>query len=430
MSRTGSFAAAPPSPHTLTTDYYARIADRLCRLQSLTASLARARTLTEVADVIIEQALPALDAEVGVVAVLSEDGRALRNIGFKGVSAETEEDWREYPLESPVPVAEAALTRRPIIVRTVEERDRRYPVLAQVHGVAQGGAVTTFPLLLDGRLLGALGFCFPCSRDFDEDDIAFLQTLADQCALAVERAESQERLREAARRKDQFLAMLAHELRNPLAPIRSAVEVLAQLDLPDPRAARMRDIIDRQSTQMSRLVDDLLDVSRVAQGRLLLRKSPLDLVELVRATAGDHRATLEADGLTLEIALPTGPVRVLADATRLSQAVANLLHNSRKFTDGGGTVAVSLAVEADGHAEICVRDSGIGLEPAMLSRVFEPFTQADHGLTRSQGGLGLGLALVKGLIELHEGTVSAASDGLGRGSRFTLRLPVTRLPTA
>jgi signal transduction histidine kinase len=423
LSPSAGFAASAAS------DYYQRIANRLALLQTLTAALARARTLPEVADVIIDQALPALDAEVGVVAVASEDGLWLRNIGFKGVPVETEEAWRDYPVDSPVPVAEAARTRQPIIVTTIEERNRRYPILAAVHGVEFGGAVTTFPLLMDGRLLGVLGFCFPCSRGFDPDDLAFLQALADQCALAVERARLSELAcreievrKEADRRKDEFLAMLAHELRNPLAPIRNAAHVLRELDVADPRIARMRDIVDRQSAHMARIVDDLLDVSRVKQGRLLLRTTRLDLVELVRATANDHRATFEAAGLALEVEIPGEPVWVTADATRISQAIANLLHNSRKFTDAGGTVAIAVSRAEDGrHVHVSVRDTGIGMTPETLAIAFDLYGQADP--TPDRGGLGLGLALVKGLVELHGGSVSAASPGPGQGSTFVLRLP-------
>jgi signal transduction histidine kinase len=373
------------------------------------------------------------------VAVISEDGQWLRNIGFKGVPVDTEEAWREYSVDSPVPVAEAARTRQPVIVTTIEERNRRYPVLAEVHGVEHGGAVTTFPLLVDGRLLGVVGFCFPCARGFDRDDLAFLQALADQCALAVERArlydlahreievrkEAEAALRQADRRKDEFLAMLAHELRNPLAPIRNAAQVLAQIGVSDPRILRMRDIVDRQSAHMARLVDDLLDVSRVARGKLLLRKERLDLVELVRATVSDHRATLETAGLTLELSLPREPAWVLADATRISQAIANLLHNSQKFTDSGGKVAVTVALDGESSV-VSVSDTGVGMTPEMVALAFEPFIQADQALDRSRGGLGLGLALVKGVVELHEGSVSASSPGVGQGTRFTMRLPVQR----
>ena len=445
-SEAGGLAVLPPGTaagDSSTADYYQRVANRLALLQTLTAALARARTLPEVADVIIDQALPALDAEVGVVAVVSEDGQWLRNIGFKGVPVDTEEAWREYSVDSPVPVAEAARTRQPVIVTTIEERNRRYPILAEVHGVALGGAVTTFPLLVDGKLLGVLGFCFPSSRGFDRDDLAFLQALADQCALAVERArlselasheievrkEAEAALRQADRRKDEFLAMLAHELRNPLAPIRNAVLVLQEIGVADSRIARMRDIVDRQSAHMARLVDDLLDISRVSRGRLLLRKAPLDLVDLVRATANDHRATLEAAGLTLEVSLPQEPVWVLADATRISQAIANLFHNSQKFTDPGGEVEIAVAIEDSGESVlVSVRDTGIGMKPETLGLAFDLFSQADQDLDRSRGGLGLGLALVKGLVELHDGSVSALSPGPGQGSTFTIHLPCTPQP--
>jgi signal transduction histidine kinase len=420
-------------------EYYQRVADRLARLQALTAALARAHSLADVADVIIDQALPALNAEVGVVAVLSEDGRSLRNVGFKGVPVETEEEWRDYSVDSPVPVAEAAWTRQPVIVTTIEERNRRYPVLAAVHGVEFGGAVTTFPLLVDGTLLGVLGFCFPCSRGFDREDLEFLQALADQCALAVERArlaevarreievrkEAEAALREADRRKDEFLAMLAHELRNPLAPIRNATEVLRQIGVEDPRLAQMSGIVDRQSGHMARIVDDLLDVSRAARGKLLLRKERLDLAELVRATVDDHRALLESGGLAVAVALPPEPVWVLADATRISQAIANLLLNSQKFTDSGGAIDVTVALDESGEsAVVSVRDTGLGMEPEMVALAFEPFLQAEQAVDRSRGGLGLGLALVKGLAELHQGSASAQSPGPGQGSMFMLRLPL------
>jgi signal transduction histidine kinase/ActR/RegA family two-component response regulator len=416
-----------------------RAAERLSLLQSLTAALARARTCEQVAGVIIDQALPALGAEVGVVAVVTDDGRSLRNVGFKGVTAATEEAWREYPLESPVPVAEAALTRKPIIVSTIEERNRRYPVLADVHGLEHGGAVTTFPLIVDGTLLGALGFCFCGPCDFDADDLAFLNALADHCALAVERARlhdlaeheiqvrtrSEELLRDANRRKDEFLAMLAHELRNPLAPIRTAAQLLHHLEVKDPRVERVRDVIERQSAHMSRIVDDLLDVSRITRGSLLLRKSRLDLVELVRATLGDHRPSLDAAGLTVELSLPDAPVWIMADATRISQAIANLVHNAQKFTERGGAVQVRLGVDAE-SATLSVVDTGIGMDATTVQHVFETFSQADRTLARSRGGLGLGLSLVKGLVELHDGAVSASSPGLGRGSVFSIRLPLDR----
>jgi signal transduction histidine kinase len=396
--------------------------ERLSVLQQLTTALARVRTTREIAEVIIDQGLPLLQAEVGVVAVSSEDGAWLRNVVFKGVSEATEAEWLEYSVDSPVPVAEAARRRQPVLVRTVEERDRLYPVLARVHGVAEGGAVCAFPLLLDSRLLGVLAFCFPGARPFDEDEQAFLQTLADQCAVAVERLTLYERLQEEARRKDEFLAMLAHELRNPLGPIRHAIEVMGSSGL-DPQSARLRDIIDRQSAHMARLVDELLDLSRLTRQRLELHKVPLDLCALVQETVQDHRSAMERAGLTLVTELERGPLWVEADPTRLSQALSNLLHNSQKFTPPPGRVEVTLRQEGS-RALVRVADTGIGIPRELLPRLFEPFSQGDRSLDRSRGGLGLGLALVSGLVTRHGGTVKAESEGEGKGARLSLWLPL------
>jgi signal transduction histidine kinase/ActR/RegA family two-component response regulator len=243
--------------------------------------------------------------------------------------------------------------------------------------------------------------------------------------------ESAERLREADRRKDEFLAMLAHELRNPLAPIRNAAEVLRRIAPAEPRLLQVREMIDRQVTHMAHLVDDLLDVSRISRGKILLRSQRLDLNALVRATVEDRRSLLEGNGLRLEMALPDSPVRMVGDPTRLSQVVGNLLHNAEKFTNSGGRVRVSLSADREAaQAVLVVEDSGIGMEPEILSRLFEPFSQADGSLDRSRGGLGLGLALVKGLVDLHGGDIRAESAGKERGSIFTLRLPLDGEPEA
>jgi PAS domain S-box-containing protein len=243
-----------------------------------------------------------------------------------------------------------------------------------------------------------------------------------------EQVRTAEALRETDRRKDEFLALLGHELRNPLAPIRNAVHILAQAGQDETLLQRTRAMIDRQVAHLTRLVDDLLDVSRISRGKILLRRERLDLVELVRHTVDDHRRELESGGLGLDLDLPSQPLWVEGDRTRLSQMLGNLLHNAGKFTDPGGRVIVELRadplVEKAEWAEIVVLDTGIGMDPEMLDRLFETFSQADRSLARSRGGLGLGLALVHGLAGLHGGEVSAESGGLGRGSRFTLRLPL------
>ncbi|MGK3961571.1 ATP-binding protein [Sorangium sp. So ce118] len=437
-----------------------RTVERLLRLQAITAALAGARTLAEIASTIIDQGMPALGAEVGVVARLSSDGATLRNLGFKGVSSETEADWAEYPVDSPVPVAEAARVGAPVVVPTREERNARYPVLASVHGVEHGGAVVAYPLVVEARTVGSLGFCFPASRAFDADDHAFLLAIAQQCALAIERVrwhevaeqeiahrraseealrsrerqltalvaeleQTQDALREADRRKDEFLAMLAHELRNPLAPLVNAVELLEVAGPKAPVVERARAIMSRQIGHMARLVDDLLDISRISRGKIALSLERLDLVELARATALDYRSLLEARGVRFELALPAAPVWLRADATRLAQAIGNLLQNANKFTDDGGSVRLSVVPDpARGAVSVEVADTGVGMDPALLERIFEPFTQAEQSLARSRGGLGLGLALVKGVVELHGGSVRAASAGVGRGAAFTIALPL------
>jgi PAS domain S-box-containing protein len=229
-------------------------------------------------------------------------------------------------------------------------------------------------------------------------------------------------LTEAARRKDEFLAMLAHELRNPLAPIRTGLQVLAMPEADRPAVDRIREMMVRQILHMGRIVDDLLDVSRIQQRKVSLRRERLDLCRLARLAADDQAPAFANAGVAVAVETPPEPVWVYGDQTRLTQAVGNLLNNALKFTDSGGTVSVRVTV-VDGRSSVIVRDSGIGIEPDMLAHLFEPFAQADRSLERSKGGLGLGLALVKGLVELHGGTVKASSGGAEKGAEFVIEVP-------
>jgi PAS domain S-box-containing protein len=243
--------------------------------------------------------------------------------------------------------------------------------------------------------------------------------------LERELAQRVEQLRDADRRKDEFLAILAHELRNPLAPIRNAVHVLKLLGPSEPAVTDARGMIDRQVAHMARLIDDLLDVSRISRDKILLRRENCDLAAIVRTTVDDYRGVLEATGLKVAVELPDEAVPVHGDRTRLAQALGNLLQNANKFTDSGGRVWVRLTVDRTaGRAIISIRDTGIGMDAAILPDVFEAFSQADRSLERTRGGLGLGLALVKGLVELHSGSVQAYSAGPGTGSEFTIQLPL------
>ncbi|HEX6864370.1 MAG TPA: PAS domain S-box protein, partial [Thermoanaerobaculia bacterium] len=237
---------------------------------------------------------------------------------------------------------------------------------------------------------------------------------------------TEEALREAARRKDEFLAMLGHELRNPLAPVRNGLLILAQPEVTPGQAEKARQTLERQVQHLTRLVDDLLDVSRISQGKIFLRTGRLDLAALVRTAVEDHCASAADAGQTLELDLPDRPLWVNGDPTRLAQCVGNVLHNAVKFTEPGGRIDVTVRAEEGrtGQAVVSVRDTGVGVDPETLERLFEPFSQADSGIDRSRGGLGLGLALVKRLVELHGGTVAAHSEGLGRGTLVELRIPL------
>jgi PAS domain S-box-containing protein len=243
------------------------------------------------------------------------------------------------------------------------------------------------------------------------------------------RRQAEDALREANRHKDEFLAMLAHELRNPLAPLRNAVDVWRMSDPADRAISQMRDIIDRQVTHLSRLVDDLLDVSRISQGKIVLRRETIDLCQIVARLVDDRRNQLHDSRIDLHLELPVRPLWVHGDATRLSQAITNLLQNAEKFTDAGGTITVSLRSDSAGaNAILEVRDTGIGMEPETIGGLFRAFAQADRSLDRTRGGLGLGLALVRGLMDLHGGRVEAHSDGPGLGSQFTISLPLVAAP--
>ena len=254
-----------------------------------------------------------------------------------------------------------------------------------------------------------------------EELVAHVRALLRMRKAEHERQKALEALQEADRRKDEFLAMLAHELRNPLGPIRNAVEILR---LSEDRATRerARELVGRQVRHLARLVDDLLEVSRITQRKVVLRPSVVSLAEILEDACEVARASYEAGGLHFEVSSSDEAVWLNVDGVRMSQVIGNLLHNAGKFTPRGGTIRLSAWRREDGLT-IQVADNGVGISPAMLPTVFELFSQADGSLERSQGGLGIGLSLVKGLVEMHGGTVKAESAGPGKGSTFTIDLP-------
>jgi signal transduction histidine kinase/DNA-binding response OmpR family regulator len=279
------------------------------------------------------------------------------------------------------------------------------------------------PLEARGRIMGTLALAGgQAGPRPGTDDLALAEDLAGRAAIAIDNARLYRDIQEDDRRKNEFLAMLAHELRNPLAPIRNAVEILQHLGLKDGDLGWASDVISRQVEQMVRLVDDLLDISRITGGKVQLRKEPIDVASVVARAVETSRPLIEARGHRLDVDLPGEPLWVIGDRTRLSQVLANVLNNAAKYTANGGEIALRVGRESE-EAVFRVHDTGIGIPPEMLSRVFDLFTQVDRSLDRSEGGLGIGLTLVHRLMELHGGRVEARSEGPGRGSEFILRLP-------
>ncbi|HYV06050.1 MAG TPA: ATP-binding protein, partial [Blastocatellia bacterium] len=282
------------------------------------------------------------------------------------------------------------------------------------------------PLRSRGQTIGVLSFVTAESgRVYNETDLAAAADLADRASIAIENSNLLSALKEADQRKDEFLAMLAHELRNPLAPIRNAVHIFRRVGPPSPELQWANDVIDRQVHQMTRLVDDLLDVSRITRGKIELRKERVELSSIVSSAVEASRPLIEKSHHELTITLPAHAVPLDVDPTRLAQVLSNLLNNAAKYSDQPGRIWLT-AEQRGGKIEIRVKDTGVGIAAEVLPRVFDMFTQGDRSLERAEGGLGIGLTLVHRLITMHGGTVEARSEGPGKGSEFIVSLPVAR----
>lgn len=289
------------------------------------------------------------------------------------------------------------------------------------------------PLRLGDRPQGVLALV---GSSFTSADLATVEELASRAAIAFENAhlylslqreilksrQAEEKLQESNRRKDEFLAMLSHELRNPLAPIRNAVDVIRRVAPPEPTLTWARDVVDRQVSHLARLIEELLDVSRISQGKIALHKEPVELASIIAHGVETVRPLIEARCHDLQVLLPETPVWLEGDFARLAQVTSNLLNNAAKYTEDKGQISLAASIEKE-HIRISVKDNGVGIDPALMPRVFDLFTQGDRSLDRSQGGLGVGLTLVQRLIEQHGGTVAAKSEGRGRGTEIIVTLP-------
>lgn len=336
-----------------------------------------------------------------------------------------ERAFRELPTSVQKAFEQAYASRRRVALNEDDLQDW----IADATLLRRGAVV---PLLIGERVLGAL----MVAAESSSPDWPALEELASRAAIAfengylysslqseiVERRQAEDKLQMSNRRKDEFLAMLSHELRNPLAPIRTAVELMRSVAPPHPKLVWAMEVTDRQIKHLTRLVEELLDVARVSQGKIVLQNEPVDLLAVIAHGIETVQPFIDARRQTLTQKLPAAPIWLRGDFARLSQVVANLLSNAAKYTDEGGYIHVGLTGE-NGEAVISVRDTGIGIDPELLPSVFGLFEQGQRALDRSQGGLGVGLTVVQRLVQLHNGRVEAESRGAGEGSEFRVHLP-------
>jgi signal transduction histidine kinase/CheY-like chemotaxis protein len=394
---------------------------RLALSQEVTAALAAARGEADVVRVMMDVALPSSGAYAGMFAV--EEGDALAVGASAGYDPPLGAPPPRFPLAADLPATRAFRTREPVWVASPDELRARFPACVPELRGSRTRAWAAVPLALGVRCLGVLGLSYDASRAFADGERAWLVSLAQRCAQALDGARLVDALEQANRHKDELLAMLAHELRNPLAAIRNAALVARTRAASGQDVRRPFEILERQIANSARILEDLFDVSAVKRGLVALQRRRLRLDEVLASAVESQRSALDARGHHLAVDLGGEPLVLDADATRLEQVFANLLHNAAKYTPPGGHVALR-ARRDGGEAVVTVSDDGRGIDPALLPRIFDVFVQGETQLDRPQGGLGLGLTLVRRLVELHGGAVSARSDGRGRGSAFTVRLPL------
>lgn len=403
-------------------------ADALVKLNESSSRLWRSRTLQEGLEVMLAAVIELLGADKGNVQLLEGRGKdgVLRIAAQRGFQPDFLEHYREVSADDECACGRALRSGQRIIIEDVEaEASLRAPARA-----ADYRSVVTTPLIGgDGKPLGMLSAHFrsvhrPGERELRRLDLYTLQAsdFIQRCRMEQALRHNQEALHEADRRKDEFLALLAHELRNPLAPIRYALATSRKAGRTLEQQKRAEEVIERQVAHMSRLLDDLLEVSRITHGTLELKKSRTELTVVLGAAIEAARPILDSRHHTLSLDLPKQTVRLEADPVRLAQVFSNLLINAAKYTDAGGSIELR-ATREESAVVVAVRDNGIGISADMMPRLFTLFSQAHTALGRSEGGLGVGLALARGLVALHGGRVEARSDGPGRGSEFIVRLP-------
>ena len=395
------------------------------QLQRLSARLIEDGNDQDLHEHILDVALAVMGAEFGSIQTFDPEKAELRLSAWRRFPAQARELWAVVSAEHQTSCGKALQTGQRVFVSDVHDADAPIePESRRMYASLGIVAMQSTPLMArDGRLLGMLSTHWSEVHVPGERELRLLDILVRQAADFLERSRARHELREADRRKDEFLATLAHELRNPLAPIRNSLHILRLAGISGDEQKPVLDRVERQLDHVVRLVDDLMEVSRITRGRIQLQREILDLADVLRHAAEIVAGKIRAAHNTLSLELPDGPQLVHGDSVRLTQVFANLLDNAAKYSDPGGRITVALRRD-DGAAVISVRDTGTGIPEEMLPRVFDLFAQVDRTLGRAQGGLGIGLALVKSLVLLHEGKVEARSEGPGRGSEFIVRLPL------
>ena len=398
-------------------------------LQRVSAEIIREGGEQSLYDTIIDAALTIMQSRSASLQVYDAERGDLRFLSARGFDDEAMAHWQSVS-SNPTISGRALRTGERVMVPDIEHEPQFG--MEDVAAFRRFGirAVQTTPLFSrTGALLGMLSTHWTSPHQPSERALRLLDILARQAADLIERRRSEDALRDADRRKDEFLVTLAHELRNPLAPIRTAVDLMKRAPSTgeSEEVTWARDVLDRQTALMARLLDDLLDVGRIARDKLELRTTRVDIGTLIREAVAMNRPLVEEFGHELTVLVPAEPMYLNADSARLTQVFGNLLNNACRYTPSGGRITVTAARTGD-DVVVSVRDNGIGIPGDRLSSIFDMFSQVDRSLERSQRGLGIGLHLVKRLVGMHGGSVTAHSDGSGRGSEIVVHLPLLTAP--
>jgi PAS domain S-box-containing protein len=413
--------------------YFRDISDREA-LNRIGRTVAAELDLERVVQAVTDAATELAGAQFGAF-FYNQTNDAGESYTLYAISGVARESFSKFPMPRNTAVFAPTFAGQGIVRSDDITRDPRYGHNAPHRGMPEGHLPVKSYLAVpvvsrSGEVHGGLFFGHSAPRVFDERAERLVAGIAAQAAIAIDNARlfsavkaGRDQLREADRRKDEFLAVLAHELRNPLAPLRTGLHLLRISPPGSEQGERAQAMMERQLAHLIRLVDDLLEVSRISTGKIELRREPVELSAAVLSALETSRPAIEAARHRLDISLPSEPLMLEADFVRIAQVIANLLNNAAKYTDPGGSIALAVRREG-GEAVVSVRDSGVGIAREALPHLFQMFAQPDRTRSRSQGGLGIGLGLARRLVELHGGRIEAASGGPGAGSEFVVRLPL------